>query len=143
MKQHCLNIEIHAPILSPFLYHISVSFSLCPSLSSFVVHKHHHLSWFSLSLFLSLSATFLFRSFFVYVFVSLKSFFAHHFFLLSIFSRESRLYKRVCPSVRGSVGPSVRGSVRPSHVFFIWQILEGNTLKTPNLTFNQSDNQPI
>ena len=26
-------------------------------------------------------------------------------------SRESRLYKRVCPSVRRSVGPSVRWSV--------------------------------
>ena len=30
----------------------------------------------------------------------------------------SHLYKRVCPSVRLSVGPSVRRSVRPSPVIF-------------------------
>ena len=29
--------------------------------------------------------------------------------LFSVFSCEPRLYKRVCPSVRWSVGPSVRG----------------------------------
>ena len=46
-------------------------------------------------------------------------------------------------SIRGFVRPSVRPWVRPSRVIFLWRILEGNTLKTLNLTFNQSDNQPI
>ena len=34
----------------------------------------------------------------------------------SFFSREPRLYKRVCPSVGPSVGPSVRRSVRNAFV---------------------------
>ena len=33
---------------------------------------------------------------------------------VSLFSREPRLYKRVCPSVGPSVGPLVRRSVGPS-----------------------------
>merc|ERR1711911_165222 len=37
---------------------------------------------------------------------------------LLLFSREPRLYKRVCPSVRPSVGPSVRPSVRN---LFFWR----------------------
>ena len=38
---------------------------------------------------------------------------ASFLFLIAVFSREPRLYRRVCPSVRGSVGPSVGPSVRP------------------------------
>ena len=40
--------------------------------------------------------------------------FLERFCLIMFFSREPRLYKRVCPSVR----PSVRPSVGPSRVFF-------------------------
>ena len=40
-----------------------------------------------------------------------------HFIIFSIFSRDSRLYKRVCPSIGPSVHPSVRRSVRHAFIF--------------------------